>query len=339
LSIESNLARAVHLAPKLKEVLFAEGYYRLTMGDREGAITKYALALQETPNDPNLLGELGKLYCFDGRCEKGLDYLIRSVEGDPFGPEGFVTAIPPHKYLICALIRLRRWDDADRWCATLAARIPSWRWFPLFRVRIAMYGRGDLHLARQRYNEFNRLFPSSPEDDITIELLARDFNRVRQLVDSQEGNFLTRALACRLIGDNERSRSLFDSAITEWTKILERMGSSPQRAPVYMNIALARAGLQQKAQALQLADRAFTEYTRSCDRAYNLDRLRDQRAKLFILIGEHEKALDALDSIVSKSDGMPDWYGEMSKWGLTLDPTYDPLRSNPRFRTIVDRAR
>jgi serine/threonine protein kinase/tetratricopeptide (TPR) repeat protein len=340
LSIESNLARAVGLAPKLKEVLFAEGYYRLAKGDREGAITKYELALQENPNDPNLLGELGKIYCFDGRCEKGLPYLIRSVEGDPFGPEGFINTVPPHKYLIYALIRLRRWDDADRWCTSLAARIPSWAGFPLSQVRIAMYGLGDLQLARQRYSEFHRRFPNSPDEDITIELLARNFRVARQLVDRQEGNFLTRALACRLVGDVERAKGLCDSAITGGIETLHRMLNNPQRAPLYMNIALAQAAQGQKARALRLAEQAFAEYTRACDRTpNNLDWLRSQRVKVLILIGEDEKALCALDSLISKSDGMPDWSGEMSKWGLTLDPMYDPVRNDPRFRSIVDRAR
>ena len=53
-----------------------------------------------------------------------------------------------------------------------------------------------------------------------------------------------------------------------------------------------------------------------------------QLARIFILVGEHEKALDQLEPLLNSPYFLsPGW--------LKIDPNFDPLRSNPRFQKLV----
>jgi hypothetical protein len=54
-----------------------------------------------------------------------------------------------------------------------------------------------------------------------------------------------------------------------------------------------------------------------------------QLVRAYILVGEPEKALDVLEPLLK----IP-YY--LSPGWLKIDPTFDPLRSNPRFRKLVE---
>ncbi len=62
--------------------------------------------------------------------------------------------------------------------------------------------------------------------------------------------------------------------------------------------------------------------------AYNGPYLQHQLARIYILLGEPEKALDQLGPLLK----IP-YY--LSPGWLKIDPTFDPLRRNPRFERLV----
>ncbi len=54
-----------------------------------------------------------------------------------------------------------------------------------------------------------------------------------------------------------------------------------------------------------------------------------QLARIYLLVGEPEQALDLLEPLLRiPSPFSPGW--------LRIDPTFDPLRSHPRFRKLVE---
>jgi hypothetical protein len=54
-----------------------------------------------------------------------------------------------------------------------------------------------------------------------------------------------------------------------------------------------------------------------------------QLARIYILTGEPEKALDQLEPLLR----LPFY---LSPGWLRIDPTFDPLRTNPRFRKLLE---
>ena len=57
--------------------------------------------------------------------------------------------------------------------------------------------------------------------------------------------------------------------------------------------------------------------------------IQHQLARIYLLVGEPEKALDQLEPLLR----IP-YY--LSPGWLRIDPTFDPLRNNPRFRKLVE---
>ncbi|MBA2565143.1 MAG: hypothetical protein H0V09_06930 [Gemmatimonadetes bacterium] len=62
--------------------------------------------------------------------------------------------------------------------------------------------------------------------------------------------------------------------------------------------------------------------------SYNGAYFQHQLARIYILVGEPEKALDQLEPLLE----IP-YY--LSPGWLQIDPNFDPLRSNPRFQRLV----
>ena len=57
--------------------------------------------------------------------------------------------------------------------------------------------------------------------------------------------------------------------------------------------------------------------------------LQHQLARIYVVVGEPEKAIDQLESLLK----MPYF---LSPGWLRIDPNFEPLRKNPRFQKLVD---
>jgi serine/threonine-protein kinase len=55
---------------------------------------------------------------------------------------------------------------------------------------------------------------------------------------------------------------------------------------------------------------------------------RYQVARIFIQVGQHDRALDLIEPLL----GMP---GDLTPGWLRVDPIFNPLRGNPRFERLV----
>ena len=63
--------------------------------------------------------------------------------------------------------------------------------------------------------------------------------------------------------------------------------------------------------------------------AYGGAYIQHQLVRVYILVGEHEKALDSLEPLLKVPYYLtPGW--------LAIDPTFDALRGNPRFERLLE---
>ena len=94
-----------------------------------------------------------------------------------------------------------------------------------------------------------------------------------------------------------------------------------------MRSRLALAYTGPEGEAIREGERAWRCSRISQGRA-NRPLHQHQLARIYILVGEPEKALDQLEPLLK----IP-YY--LSPGWLRIDPTFDPLRKNPRFQKLV----
>jgi tetratricopeptide (TPR) repeat protein len=135
---------------------------------------------------------------------------------------------------------------------------------------------------------------------------------------------IVRAQTYWLRQDPARARVYADSARLAFD---EQLRATPDDAQRHVLRGLALAYLGRKAEAIADGERGVALLPVSRDAfsgAYN----QHQLARIYLLMGEPEKALDRLEPLLKMPYYLsPDW--------LKIDPTFAPLRGHPRFERLV----
>ena len=128
-----------------------------------------------------------------------------------------------------------------------------------------------------------------------------------------------------LRGNRAKARVYADSARLAMEQQLQ---VTPQDAERHVFLGLALAYMGRKAEATREGERAvgLMPISRS---AYEGPYVQHQLARIYLLVGESEKALDYLEPLLKIPYILsPGW--------LRIDPTFAPLRGNPRFERLVN---
>lgn len=125
-------------------------------------------------------------------------------------------------------------------------------------------------------------------------------------------------------GDARRTAAYADSARIA---IEQQLTASPEDAQRRMFLGLSLAYLGRKAEAMHEALEATRRVPVSAD-ASSGTYFQHQLVRIYLLVGEPDKALDVLESLLK----MP-YY--LSPGWLRVDPTFDPIRKHPRFVKLV----
>jgi predicted Zn-dependent protease len=136
------------------------------------------------------------------------------------------------------------------------------------------------------------------------------------------GPALAGAYAVR--GDRGKVRAYADSARLAIEQLLQ---AAPQDASLHVFHGLDLAYMGQKAAAIREGKRGVALLPISRD-AVEGPYLQHYLARIYILVGEPEKALDQLEPLLK----IP-YY--LSPGWLKIDPNFAPLRGNPRFERLV----
>jgi tetratricopeptide (TPR) repeat protein len=138
---------------------------------------------------------------------------------------------------------------------------------------------------------------------------------------------LVRAELYHFRGDPVRTAVFADSARLAFE---EQARAAPEDGQRRVLVGLALAYLGRKAEAVREGKRGLELLPISRD-GYFGPYIQLQLARIYLLVGEPERALDQLEPLLRVPFYLsPGW--------LRIDPTFDPLRNTPRFRKLVEGA-
>jgi serine/threonine-protein kinase len=321
--------RAAALAPDRAEGHWALGhYYSLVAADSRRAYSEDSAALALAPGSADVIRALA----FD-----------RFALGDPEGARtGFEQAsrLDPRSAIAArglgdSYLDTRRYPEAAAAFDRALALEPTNLQFRESRAMVEL-GRGDLAAAR-------RVLQATPHevDPAALAVYVANYwdlywvleDTQQQLVlslppsafDDDRGTWsLVRAQIYALRGDVPHTRIWADTARAQIERQLRDTPDDFQRH-AFRGLALAYLG--RKAEAIGEGERgvALMPIERSLvNGAY----ARHQLARIYLLTGEPEKALDQLDALLKVPYSLsPGW--------LRIDPNFAPLKGNPRFERLI----
>jgi serine/threonine-protein kinase len=320
--------RAVTLAPKLPEGYFALAFYYFAVHhDLTRALEESRRAWQLAPKDARFLAVVAQNELGLGHSEEGLKHLRESLVLDPRSVETATRAV-------YSLVRLRRYSEAlqaaDRALALAPAHLAV-----IHAAVEAHIAQGDLTGAR----EVLRAVPREVDPAALVASIA-NWDDLYWVLDDAQQRLLLRlspapfgddraawgfalAQTHSLRGDTALARVYADSARLVWEA---RLRDLPQDAVTHAYLGLTFAYMGREADAIREGERALAVVPVSMGPMLRGDFQR-HLARIYLLVGEPEKALDLLELLLKTHFPSPGW--------LKIDPTFTPLRGNPRFERLV----
>ena len=306
-------------------------YLRLVKRDKVRALDELRRAVVASPNDPVSNGAFAVALFDVGRLEEALPYFEKARRLDPRQPWRAVAD------LLAALGRLAEARDlaSQAWSMSPAVRAAA----PRVGIELAA---GDTAAARRVAEQAMRDLPSDQvlgdlgSNAISWVLAPRDVRRLLALgpeafPDGRAGRALVRARHYHLQGDSARMREWADSA--QRLRRVE-LRDVPDDTRLVMGLASAEAFLGRRAAALDLARRAIATERRLAGGGVsrNLPELVFFAAEAAVVAGERDAALAWLGELLAiPSIYTPAW--------LRVDPTWAPLRGDPRFEALLAASR
>ncbi len=344
LAVQSEISRDI-----------AEGLrLRLNTGE-EGRLAK-----QETGNPRAYEAEMrGRFYWRKGGMEnwkRAVEYYEQAMAIDPAYALGHARLAGAYKSLVgnsvldpkeftpkaeAAALRALELDEglADAHYALASLRADAWDWVGAEReFKRAVELNPNLAGARNAYSAFLSVMGRHEEAIAEIER-AKALDPLSLVVDANVGYRLYFArrydqaigalrrtleleqrydIAHVILGYAYAAKGMFPEAIAAYEEAI-RLGGNTPSVQISLGAAHARAGEREKALGILKRLGKGGEYVSP-----------GELAILYAALGERERALASLERAYNEHD--------LQLQYLKVDPAYDPLRSDPRFRDLVRRV-
>jgi serine/threonine-protein kinase len=323
--------RAFALAPGLPEAEIAEGYYHYWIHrDFPPALAAFARAEKSLPNDSEVLEAIAFTWRRQGRFEEAVEKLKKAFEISP--NEASILAHIGESY-----VYLRQYEEAISYFDRALALKPDLAIAHTWKSEVLVC-KGDLRGARALLERV----PEDPDGEATLtafrlDLAERKIDDAKQRlaaypkdVIEEQWNFLPKSLllgvAQMLAGDAASGRASLEAARA---RLESELVSRPDDHRVHSALGVVLARLGEKEAAIREGKRGAELFPVSKDAMIGPNRLLDL-AGIYATTGEVEAALDQLEYLASIPTGP--WFT------LRLDPRWDALRDQPRFRRLLEKA-
>jgi tetratricopeptide (TPR) repeat protein len=311
----------------------ARGYfYYWGSLDYENALREFEAALRIQPSNSELLQAMGYVERRRGRWEESLARLVEALRYDP--RSGIRSFDVGDNYF-----SLRLFGEADRYLDRAMTLSPDWPNPYIYRAWLHVVWRGDLARARAIIGQgLNRIeagrFATTLQtgdrvsasivtadstfwpmlDGLSLQTFTGDPVRYH-LLKAEAAHFQQRPAAERAHGDSAR------------VFIEQRDRATPDDAKVLATLSLAYSHMGRHADAIRVGERAAQLLPVTQD-AVSGPFIVSYLARVYMTAGRADRAVAILERLIA----IPSW---ISAESLRVDPIWDPLRSNPRFRRLA----
>ena len=330
---EPPRAEALRLQPNLAEAHLASGLVSYYMDrDYARALSELAIAQDDLPNDAVVARIIAAIQRREGRWRESTISYQKAASLDPKDP--ILLENMGWNFLVT-----RNYPEAAKIFDRAVKVAPNTFTIRELRARVDFYARGDLgpmgHVLETT--------PETPDPNGTIlltrynyEMFRRNFRGLLRILDrssalTSRGETSAPIPKSFLVGnvyaamkDEAHAKLNYEEA----RKIVEqKVSENPADAPRHALLGLIYAGLGRCDEAKTEGDRAMELLPESKD-AFDGPILTVSRARIAVKCGETDLALRILERSLEIPAGItvPE---------LQMDPTWDPLRNNPRFQKLM----
>jgi TolB-like protein/Tfp pilus assembly protein PilF/class 3 adenylate cyclase len=328
---------ALSLQPNLGEALVAKGfYYYGCLKEYETAARYFEQARQFLPNSSWIPESLAYVARRQGQWDRSETYFNEAERLDPRN----VNLLGQHAL---SYICLRRFPKALRHLDQVLNITPDDVDTLVAKVNVAQR-QGDLSRAAAflapRLGDDPAILETQIYQAILERRAARILPRLKEILakpDPALGNINSElrfwlGWAQKVAGDHVAAQETWRPARSELEASLKE---EPENCILLSNLALINMGLGDKAGALALAERAVAVMPVEKDAVYGPFPI-EILARVAAQTGQRDRAIAALQKVLSTPyAGALGLGAPLTPALLRLDPMFDPLRNDPRFKRLA----
>ncbi len=326
--------KALRLTPDLPQAHVAMGMaYYWGIRDYQRALEEFEIALKKLPNDAKLWYYIGCVHRRLGHWEEVITAFEKATHLNPRDANLFFD-LGGYTYRI-----MHRYADAVRAFDRALILAPDLRWIAIIKGWTYVRWQGQLDTLRSvfrrlprdeylrdphfTYDYFDLLYWERQPDSLLKALRMMSTNIIQDQTLFMPVT-LYAAWAHRLRGNLSAANAAFVSALTLLDSALREL---PNDWRLHRSRGLVLAGLGRRKEALDEA-----RWLEQCEDyrkdAYVSPFLAKDRAQILAQIGEDDEALDEIERLLTGPS-------HISVHSLQLDPLWDPIRENPRFKALL----
>ena len=323
------LDHAVALDRSLPETHLALGFYRY-YGERDfrSALQEFLIAEKSLPNDVDVLGSIGLIQRRLGHWDEAIAAQRRVVELDPLN-------VGSARMLGTSYMAVRRFSDMASIADHILAIDPA-----------SQNGVGLKVYSLWATAEFAKADALLQKPGVDVDLLVENAMHKRQFSDalvllskappsgSDKGEaerLLDAGLAQERMGNSAAAKAAYGEAAQKFIRLLKE--AAPDSAPaaeLHSNLGMAYAGLGDAASANAEGEKGVALQPTSED-PFDGPGRESAMARIYATLGDANHAMPIVERL-AKMPGL----SQVVPWHLRLDPTWDPIRNDPRFQKLVN---
>jgi eukaryotic-like serine/threonine-protein kinase len=336
---EGNARRAIELAPDYAEGYEALGwYYYHGLLDYGRAISEFTKALDIQPQNASVNYGIAAVNRRQGDFEESRKHFTTAANLNPTDPIVLFNTGETHWLM-------REYDTSLKYFDRVINLAPDWADVYYFKALTLIQRDDDISraisiLSTMREKGLYSLKGTADRSaHLYIPLLQRNYEEVLEQLDQNPGFTLTtqfeyitgdlfRAILYHYSGDHNRARTFFQSVQNHLSAEIDKNPSDPR---LYISMGITLAGLDMRDEAIRHGERAVEILPLSRE-AYRGAYLLEGLARIYTMTGEFQKAIDALETLLSRPS-------HLNHVLIRLDPVWDPLRGEARYQKLITEYR